>query len=72
MAARLLLRLLGGRGATPPPGLPPPLAALLRACLIPAPQRRHDDAWQLLDDFRQILGELYGPPAFRPFHMPAV
>jgi serine/threonine protein kinase len=62
MAARLMLRLLGGSA-------PKPIQALLRACLIPAPARRHSDAWQVLEDFRSILGELYGPPTFRPFRM---
>jgi hypothetical protein len=42
----------------------------LQACLIPAPQRRPGDAWELFDDFQKILRRLYGPRAFRPFHMP--
>jgi hypothetical protein len=70
MAARLMVRLLGGGGAEPPPSAPKPIQALLRACLIPAPARRHSDAWQVLDDFHTILGDLYGPPTFRPFRMP--
>ncbi|NTV63510.1 MAG: DnaJ domain-containing protein [Oscillochloris sp.] len=69
MAARLLVRLLGGSAGQPPAATPRPIAALLRACLIPAPARRHNDAWQVLADFRSILGDLYGPPAFRPFRM---
>ncbi|MEI8307038.1 MAG: hypothetical protein WCF99_08220 [Chloroflexales bacterium] len=70
MAARLMVRLLGGSGAAPPTSTPRPIQALLRACLIPAPARRHGDAWQVLEDFRVILGDLYGPPTFRPFRMP--
>ncbi len=69
MAARLMVRLLGGSGAEPPERTPRPIQALLRACLIPAPARRHRDAWQVLEDFRAILGDLYGPPTFRPFRM---
>lgn len=71
MAARCMVRLLGGNGDadTLPAGAPRPLRALLRACLLPAPQRRIDDAWQVFDDFRNILDRLYGPPAFRPFLM---
>jgi serine/threonine protein kinase len=69
MAARLMSRLLGGPGE-PPAGAPKPIQALLRACLIPSPARRHPDAWQVLEDFRAILGDLYGPPTFRPFRMP--
>ncbi len=72
MAARCLLRLLGGQRDPEdlPVSAPPPLRALLRACLIPSPMRRVGDAWQLFDDFRDILQRLYGPPAFRPFRMP--
>jgi len=51
--------------------VPRPIARLLRACLIAAPQRRIADAWQLFDEFRALLGQLYGPPQFRPFAMPA-
>jgi serine/threonine protein kinase len=69
MAARLMVRLLGGSGIAPPDSTPKPIQALLRACLIPAPARRHNDAWQVLEDFRTILGDLYGPPTFRPFRM---
>ncbi|MBX0330605.1 hypothetical protein K2Z83_23385 [Oscillochloris sp. ZM17-4] len=71
MAARLMARLLGGGDGEPPASAPRPIQALLRACLIPSPARRHSDAWQILEDFREILGELYGPPAFRPFRMPS-
>jgi hypothetical protein len=73
MAARCMVRLLGGtRGARDlPPGVPRPMRALLDACLIPAPARRPADAWHVLDDFREILARLYGPPVFRPFYMPA-
>ena len=73
MAARCMVRLLGGTRGTRdlPAGVPRPMRALLDACLIPAPARRPDDAWQVLDDFREILARLYGPAVFRPFHMPA-
>ncbi len=73
MAARTMVRLLGGTDLSPelPPGIPKPLVALLRACLLPSPQRRASDAWQVFDDFQKILKQLYGPPTFRPFHMPS-
>lgn len=72
MAARCMVRLLGGRPGAPepPPQVPRPIRGLLKACLLPAPQRRSDDAWQVLEEFHEILGQLYGPPQFRPFHMP--
>jgi hypothetical protein len=73
MAARCMVRLLGGSGelGSLPERVPKPVRALLASCLIPAPARRASDAWQLLDDFRAVLAELYGPPRFRPFAMPS-
>ena len=73
MAARSLLHLLGGQRDPDdlPAGVPQSVRALLRACLIPSPQRRISSAWELLDDFQDILQRLYGPRTFRPFHMPS-
>jgi serine/threonine protein kinase len=73
MAARCMARLLGGHPATLelPNSVPRPIRALLSACLLPSAQRRADDAWHIFDDFHEILGRLYGPPQFRPFHMPS-
>lgn len=73
MAARCLVRLLGGNGTeeTLPPSVPKPMRALLRACLIPTPQFRAQQAWQVFDDFQDLLYRLYGPPTFRPFHVPS-
>ncbi len=72
LAARCMLRLLGGDPGTCelPAHVPKPIQALLRACLLPAPQRRPSDAWQVFEDFQEILRALYGPPRFRPFQMP--
>jgi hypothetical protein len=73
MAARCLLRLLGGdpvTGELPTP-VPKPIRLLLHSCLLPSPHRRANDAWELFDEFQTILGQLYGPPRFRPFVMPA-
>lgn len=71
MAARCMLRLLGAAGdpARLPAHVPAPVAALLRACLIPAPQRRPADAWELFDDFQALQQRLYGPRTFRPFRI---
>jgi hypothetical protein len=71
MAARCMARLLGGSGSSAelPASVPKPIRALLQACLLPSPQRRAGDAWQVYDDFREILQRLYGPPRFRPFQM---
>ncbi|MCX6048607.1 MAG: DnaJ domain-containing protein [Chloroflexi bacterium] len=73
MAARSLLRLLGGAQSTPganlvlPDRVPKLIRELLRGCLLPAPQRRMGDAWELFTDFQAILERLYGPRVFRPF-----
>ncbi len=73
MAARCLLRLLGGTQPAAgadlvlPDRVPKPIRELLRGCLLPAPQRRMGDTWELFDDFQAILQRLYGPRVFRPF-----
>ena len=73
MAARCMLRLLGGDpvSAELPPAVPKAIGALLRACLLPAPGRRTADAWQVFDDFQEILHRCYGPRTWRPFNLPA-
>ena len=73
MAARCLLRLLGGNPVTGelPTHVPKPIQALVRSCLLPSPHRRANDAWELFDEFQTILGQRYGPPRFRPFALPA-
>lgn len=72
MASRCLVRLLGGSGDanTLPPSVPKAVQALMRSCQLASPQRRANDAWQLFDDFNELLQQLYGPPKFRPFVMP--
>ncbi|MCE7985297.1 MAG: hypothetical protein DYG89_29335 [Caldilinea sp. CFX5] len=73
MAARCLLRLLGGDPTTGdlPAHVPKPIQLYLYSCLLPSPHRRANDAWELFDEFQTILGQFYGPPRFRPFVMPA-
>lgn len=72
MAACCLVRLLGGDPVTGavPDRVPKAIQRLLRSCLLPAPHRRANDAWEIFDEFHTILGQLYGPPRFRPFHLP--
>ena len=73
MAARCLVRLLGGDPQTGevPVHVPKAIQRLLRSCLLPAPARRANDAWELFDEFHTILEQLYGPPCFRPFLLPS-
>jgi hypothetical protein len=74
MAARCIVRLLGGTSDIDslPAHVPRAMVALLRACTIASPHRRYGSAWSVWDDWREVLHQLYGPPAFRPFHMPAM
>lgn len=69
MSALCMVSLLGGDLSTQtmPPSVPPPIQAILRSCLIPAPYRRAQDAWRLFDDFGEVLERLYGASRFRPF-----
>lgn len=71
MAALCMVQLLGGDVArkTIPTVVPKPIRALLKSCLIGAPHRRANNAWELFDSFHNILGHLYGAPQFRPFSM---
>lgn len=72
MAAACMVRLLGGNPAWSdlPPQVPKAIGALLRACMLPSPWRRSNDAWQVYEDFQEILQGLYGPRKFRPFVIP--
>ena len=71
MAAKLMTRLLGGDPASNvlPPSVPKPIASLLRSCLLPSQHYRASSAWELFDEFQEILRRLYGKPTFRPFKM---
>lgn len=76
LAARCMVAVLGGRVAGQEHGIvwgktavPRPITALLQSCLIPAPHRRPDNGWELFEALRDMLGQLYGPPQFRPFHI---
>lgn len=74
LAAQTMTRVLGGTaGIESLPGeVPRAMKVLLQACLIPSPHRRYRSAWQVFDDWRELLHRQYGPPAFRTFDMPAM
>jgi len=63
MATGLMLRLLRNP--------PEPLRRFARGCRYDKPRMRPQDAWHLLGEFDELLGDLYGPRRFRPFAMPA-
>jgi serine/threonine protein kinase len=70
LAARCIADLAGGGPAGPiPDSVPAPFARFLRACLLDGPRMRPDNAWTLLDEFEEMLGQLYGPPRFHELSM---
>jgi serine/threonine protein kinase len=70
LAARSLVHLAGGDPLTGrlPDTVPAPLQGFFRGCLLEGPQMRPGDAWALLDEFDELLEQLYGPPKFH--HLP--
>jgi serine/threonine protein kinase len=72
LAAKCLVYLAGGDPVSGrmPDTLPRALGASLRSCLLEGPRMRPDDAWGLLDEFDELLFDLYGPPKYRRLEMP--
>lgn len=62
MATRCMTYLMG-------PLIPRELQAFARGCMLTAQNRRPSDAWKLLAELDELLGRLYGPRTFRPFHL---
>jgi curved DNA-binding protein CbpA len=76
LAARCMVELLGGDPVTGnlPAAVPPPMRAFFRGCLTTRQAARPQDAWQLLQEFDELLellGNPYYPRRFRPFTMPS-
>jgi serine/threonine protein kinase len=63
MATGLMLRLI----RNPPEAM----RRFARGCRYEKPRMRPQDAWRLLEEFDELLGDLYGPRRFRAFAMPA-
>jgi serine/threonine protein kinase len=72
MGARCMVYLLGGDSLTGelPTVVPKAMTSFFRSCLLPAPQHRPQQAWDVLNDFTQLIERLWGPRTFRPFAMP--
>jgi hypothetical protein len=68
LAARCMVYLAGGDPLANgmPAAVPLPMQRFFATCLLERPRTRPDDAWTLLDDFDELLQELYGPPKFHP------
>ena len=73
MGAGCMVYLLGGdpRTGELPVSVPVAIASFFRGCLLPAPSRRPQQAWDVLNEFTQLIERSWGPRTFRPFSMPA-
>lgn len=72
LGARCMVYLLGGDPITGelPTAVPQPLVSFFRGCLLPAPSHRPQQAWDLLNEFTQLIERLWGRRTFRRFAMP--
>jgi serine/threonine protein kinase len=72
LAARCVVYLAGGDpiSGRMPDAVPRALGAFLRSCLLDGPRMRPDDAWELHDDFDDLLRDLYGAPTYHRLEMP--
>jgi serine/threonine protein kinase len=71
LAARCLSYLAGGDPAKGrmPEAVPEPMRRFVGTCLLPGPRMRPGDAWQLQQEFGELLCRLYGPPKFHELKM---
>ncbi len=69
LAAKCVVYLAGGDPVSGrmPDTVPPEMQRFVRSCLLEGPRMRPDNAWELLDEFDELLHALYGPPKF--FHL---
>ncbi len=67
-----MLYLLNGNPyeRTAPETVPWQLQNYLKACTLPRPQQRPQDAAILLDEFDALIERLWGPRTFHEFVMP--
>jgi hypothetical protein len=52
-----------------PDAVPAPMRRFLETCLLEGAKMRPRDAWELLDEFDELLRQLYGPPKFHDLTM---
>jgi hypothetical protein len=66
LAAKSMIYLAGGDPArnTIPDHVPRAMRAFFEACLLESPRMRPQDAWELHEEFDELLGELYGAPQY--------
>lgn len=73
MAAKCAVQLLGGDIKTNkmPDKVPAEIRSFLDECLVPLPNMRPRNAWDLHEAFDQLLLKLVGKPSYRLLNMPA-
>jgi len=71
LAARCLIYLAGGDPVRDrmPDSVPASMQRFLATCLLEGTRMRPQDAWKLMDEFDDLLRQLYGPPKFHPLTM---
>lgn len=71
LAAKSLIYLAGGDPVlnTLPEYIPPKLQRFIKGCLLESPSMRSQNAWEVRQEFGQILEALYGPPTFHTLDM---
>lgn len=72
MIAKCAVALLGGNVKTNamPRAVPPEIQGFLKTCLASAPNMRPPNAWDLHEEFDDLLLKLVGKPKYRPFSLP--
>jgi len=70
MSAKCMVWLLGGdpQRKVLPESVPTPLKAFLKGCILPD-RRAPQNAWNLKEEFDELLGRLWGKRKFHPFSM---
>lgn len=73
MAAKCFIHLLGGdvRTNKVPDAVPKEIQDFLAQSLVPLPNMRPQDAWEVHEKFDQLLLSLVGKPTYRRLNMPA-
>jgi serine/threonine protein kinase len=71
LAARSMAYILGGDPYqnTFPASVPRPIQAFLKSCTLPGQKSRPQDAWQVKEEFDDLLWRLWGERKFHPFQM---
>lgn len=72
MGARCMIYLLGGDPVSGrlSPSTEPELQTYFKNLLLPSYPVRHHSAWELMENFDELIVSLWGPRKFRPFPMP--